>query len=55
MAGKFAISEVQQLVESGEIDQEHVHLLRIHVQRVVEVGSVGKRIERVRTRKRGGS
>jgi 3-oxoacid CoA-transferase subunit A len=54
MAGKVTIAEVEQLVEPGEIDPEHVHLPGIYVQRVVEVGSRGKRIERVTTRKRGG-
>jgi 3-oxoacid CoA-transferase subunit A len=55
MAGKIAIAEVEQLVEPGEIDPEFVHLPGIYVQRVVEVGSAGKRIERVTTRKRGGN
>jgi 3-oxoacid CoA-transferase subunit A len=53
MAGKFAIAEVEELVEPGEIDPEQVHLPGIYVQRVVEVGSGGKRIERVTIRKRG--
>jgi 3-oxoacid CoA-transferase subunit A len=53
MAGKFAIAEVEELVEPGEIDPEQVHLPGIYVQRVVEVGNGGKRIERVTTRKRG--
>lgn len=52
MAGKIAIAEVEQLVEPGEIDPEAVHLPGIYVQRVVEVGSAGKRIERVTTRPR---
>ncbi|HEV8022608.1 MAG TPA: CoA transferase subunit A [Candidatus Lustribacter sp.] len=54
MAGKIAIAEVEQLVEPGEIDPEAVHLPGIYVQRVVEVGSGGKRIERVTTRPRPG-
>lgn len=53
MAGKITIAEVEELVETGEIDPEHVHLPGIFVQRVVQVGSHGKRIERVTTRKRG--
>lgn len=52
MAGKIAIAEVERLVEPGEIDPEAVHLPGIYVQRVVEVGSAGKRIERVTTRPR---
>ena len=54
MAGKITIAEVERLVEPGEIDPEAVHLPGIYVQRVVEVGSVGKRIERVTTRPRPG-
>ncbi|HEV8020187.1 MAG TPA: CoA transferase subunit A [Candidatus Lustribacter sp.] len=54
MAGRIAIAEVEQLVEPGEIDPEAVHLPGIYVQRVVEVGSGGKRIERVTTRPRPG-
>jgi len=53
MAGKITIAEVEQLVEPGEIDPEQVQLPGIYVQRVDEVGSGGKRIERVTTRKRG--
>jgi len=52
MAGKIAIAEVEQLVEPGAIDPEAVHLPGIYIQRVVEVGSAGKRIERVTTRPR---
>jgi 3-oxoacid CoA-transferase subunit A len=52
MAGKITIAEVEELVEPGEIDPEQVHLPGIFVQRVVRVGSEGKRIERVTTRKR---
>jgi 3-oxoacid CoA-transferase subunit A len=52
MAGKITIAEVERLVQPGEIDPEQVHLPGIFVQRVVEVGSAGKRIERVTTRKR---
>ena len=53
MAGRITIAEVEELVEPGEIDPEHVHLPGIYVQRVVHVGAGGKRIERVTTRKRG--
>jgi 3-oxoacid CoA-transferase subunit A len=52
MAGRITIAEIEQLVEPGEIDPETVHLPGIFVQRVVEVGTAGKRIERVTTRKR---
>ena len=54
MAGKITIAEVETLVEPGEIDPEQVHLPGIYVQRVVQVGPSGKRIERVTTRKHKG-
>jgi 3-oxoacid CoA-transferase subunit A len=53
MAGKITIAEVEELVEPGEIEPENVHTPGIFVQRVVVVGSGGKRIERTTTRKRG--
>jgi 3-oxoacid CoA-transferase subunit A len=52
MAGRITIAEVERLVEPGQIDPESVHTPGIFVQRVLEVGSGGKRIERVTTRKR---
>ena len=52
-AGRITIAEVERLVEPGEIDPQDVHTPGIFVQRVVVVGSEGKRIERVTTRKRG--
>jgi 3-oxoacid CoA-transferase subunit A len=52
MAGKVTIVETEKLVAAGEIDPESVHLPGIFVQRIVEVGTQGKRIERVTTRKR---
>ena len=55
MAGKITIVETEELVQPGEIDPENVHLPGIFVQRVVKVGSQGKRIERVTTRPSTGS
>lgn len=52
MAGKITIAEVEELVETGTLDPENVHLPGIFVQRIVHVGPQGKRIERVTTRKR---
>ena len=52
MAGKVTIVETEELVEAGAIDPEQVHLPGIFVQRIVNVGLAGKRIERVTTRKR---
>ena len=49
MAGRVTIAEVEQLVEPGELDPDHIHLPGIFVQRVLalspEQASV-KRIER---------
>ncbi len=52
MAGRVTIAEVEQLVEPGEIRPEEVHLPGVYVQRVVEVGAEGKRIEFRTTRPR---
>ena len=52
MAGRITIAEVEELVEPGEIDPAQVHTPGIFVQRVVEVGSSEKRIERRTTRAR---
>jgi len=52
MAARITIAEVETLVEPGEIDPETVHTPGIFVQRVVAVGTEGKRIERTTTRKR---
>ncbi len=38
MAGRITIAEVEELVEPGELDPEHVHTPGVFVQRVVEVG-----------------
>ena len=54
MAGRTTIAEVEELVEPGDIDPDNVHLPGIFVQRIVRVGSQGKRTERVTTRKRTG-
>jgi 3-oxoacid CoA-transferase subunit A len=55
MAAAVTIAEVEELVEPGAIDPEHVHLPGIFVHRIVHVGPGGKRIERVTTRKRPAS
>ena len=51
-AGRITIAEVEELVEPGIIDPQDVHTPGIFVQRIVHVGTGGKRIERVTTRKR---
>ncbi len=55
MAGRITIAEVEELVEPGELDPEHIHVPGIFVQRVVHVpaGSplAEKRIEKRTVRK----
>ena len=46
MAGKITIAEVEELVEPGELDPEHVHIPGIFVQRVVLAPDGEKRIEK---------
>lgn len=46
MSGRITIAEVEQLVEPGELDPEHIDTPGVFVQRVVEVGEAGKRIEK---------
>ena len=45
MAGKACVAEVEELVEIGEIDPDHVHLPGIYVQRIVVNATPEKRIE----------
>ncbi|WP_119717248.1 CoA transferase subunit A [Cognatilysobacter tabacisoli] len=45
MAGKVCVAEVEQLVDVGEIDPDHVHLPGIYVDRIVVNASPEKRIE----------
>ncbi|MGY1746345.1 CoA transferase subunit A [Blastococcus sp. SYSU D00695] len=52
MAGRVTVAEVERLVEPGGIRPEEVHLPGVFVDRVVEVGPEGKRIEKRTTRPR---
>jgi 3-oxoacid CoA-transferase subunit A len=52
MAGRITIAEVEQLVEPGELDPEHIDTPGVFVQRIVEVGEQGKQIEKRTTRPR---
>jgi 3-oxoacid CoA-transferase subunit A len=45
MAGKVCIAEVEQLVDVGSIDPDHVHLPGIYVDRIVHNPTPEKRIE----------
>ena len=44
-AGAVTIAEVEELVEPGTIDPDHVHTSCVYVQRLVECRNVEKRIE----------
>lgn len=46
MAGRITIAEVEELVEPGGLDPEHVHVPGIFVQRVVLAPGGEKRIEK---------
>jgi 3-oxoacid CoA-transferase subunit A len=55
MCGRITIAEVEELVEPGEIDPNHVHTPGVFVQRVVALTpeqAADKRIERITTRPR---
>jgi len=51
-AGKVAIAEVEELVEVGDIDPDHVHLPSIYVQRIFQGTSYDKPIEQRTVRPR---
>jgi 3-oxoacid CoA-transferase subunit A len=53
MAGKVCVAEVEQIVEMGSIDPDHVHLPGIYVDRIVLNAAPEKRIEQ-RTVRAGG-
>jgi len=50
--GKVTVAEVEQLVEPGEIDPDHVITAGVFVQRIVHVKNPKKRIEQRTTRPR---
>jgi 3-oxoacid CoA-transferase subunit A len=52
MSGRITIAEVERLVEPGEIDPHQVDTPGVFVQRVVEVGTDGKQIEKRTVRER---
>ena len=46
MAGRVTIAEVEEIVEVGELDPEHIHTPGVFVQRVVQSSVIDKRIEK---------
>ena len=51
MCGKVCVMEVEEIVEPGELDPDHIHLPGIYVHRVIQ-GDHEKRIEQRTTRQR---
>jgi 3-oxoacid CoA-transferase subunit A len=51
-AGKVTIAEVEELVEPGTLDPDHIHTPGIFVQRIVQGARYEKRIEQRTVRKR---
>jgi 3-oxoacid CoA-transferase subunit A len=45
-AGKITIAEVEELVEPGELDPDHIHTPSVYVQRIIQCTNYEKRIER---------
>lgn len=53
MAGKVTVAEVEELVEPGELDPNHIHTPGIFVNRIFQGASFEKRIEQRTVRQRG--
>ena len=53
MAGKACVAEVEELVETGTLDPDHVHLPGIYVDRIVVNATPEKRIEQRTIRQEG--
>ncbi|WP_454914843.1 CoA transferase subunit A [Xanthobacter sediminis] len=51
-AGKITVVEVEELVETGALDGDHIHTPGIYVDRIIVSKDAEKRIEKVTTRKR---
>ena len=45
-AGNITIAEVEQLVEPGDLDPDHIHVASVYVHRIFQGSSYEKRIER---------
>lgn len=54
MAGKITIAEVEELVEAGELDPDHIHLPGIYVHRIFQGNNYEKRIEQRTLQKTAG-
>jgi len=54
-AGKVTVVEVEELVETGELDPDQIHTPGIFVQRIIVSKGLEKRIEQLTTRQREGA
>jgi len=52
MAGKITIAEVEELVEPGDLDPDHIHVPGIYVHRIFVGTNYEKRIEQRTVRSR---
>ncbi|MBS1651862.1 MAG: CoA transferase subunit A [Bacteroidetes bacterium] len=52
MAGKITIAEVEEIVELGELDPDHIHTPGIFVNRIFKGEKYEKRIEQITVRKK---
>ncbi len=50
MAGKVTIAEVEELVEAGDLDPDHIHTPAVFVQRIFQGKNYEKRIEQLTVR-----
>jgi 3-oxoacid CoA-transferase subunit A len=50
-AGRITIAEVEELVETGDLDPDQIHTPSVYVQRIIACSGHEKRIERRTTRK----
>ena len=51
-AGKITVAEVEELVETGELDPDQIHTPGIFVQRIFQGETYEKRIEQLTVRQR---
>ena len=52
MSGKITIAEVEQIVEPGELNPDHIHVPGIYVHRIFQGSNYEKRIEQRTVRKK---
>ena len=53
MAGRITVAEVEELVEVGQLNPDHIHTPGIYVHRIFQGEKYEKRIEQVTVRKKG--